>query len=119
MNKSFFFIPILFLLTGCPGKGREGAESGMRQAIYIDGNRVCFTVNKNDVLSHYGLSTNGKEYKILLDGDFKQLTYPDTCFSVTFSKGVVYGTSYTLNGNNYYYTFIIDNDGIIRDLGGK
>ncbi|HDT4259075.1 TPA: lipoprotein, partial [Citrobacter freundii] len=25
MKKSIFFLPILLFLTGCPGKGREGA----------------------------------------------------------------------------------------------
>ncbi|MGE9805274.1 lipoprotein, partial [Escherichia coli] len=28
MKKSIFFLPILLFLAGCPGKGREGAESG-------------------------------------------------------------------------------------------
>lgn len=117
MKKSFFFLPLLLFLAGCPGKGREGAESGERQAIYVDGNRVCFTIDKNDVLNRYILSTNGREDKKLLVGDFKHLIYPSTCFTVNLEIGVVYGTSYTLNGKNHYYTFIITNDGKVLDLG--
>ncbi len=98
MKKSIFFLPILLFLAGCPGKGREGAESGERRAIYVDGSRVCFTIDKNDVLTRYILSTNGREYKKLLVGDFKYLTYPSTCFTVNLEKGLVYGASYTLNG---------------------
>jgi hypothetical protein len=30
---------------------------------------------------------------------------------------VVYGASYTLNGKNHYYTFIITHDGTVLDLG--
>ncbi|MBF0035338.1 hypothetical protein HAX39_22415 [Citrobacter freundii] len=117
MKKSFFFLPLLLFLAGCPGKGREGAESGERRAIYVDGNRVCFTIDKYDVLNRYILSTNGREDKKLLVGDFKHLTYPSTCFTVNLEKGVVYGASYTLNGKNHYYTFIITNDGKVLDLG--
>ncbi len=91
MKKSIFFLPILLFLAGCPGKGREGAESGERRAIYVDGSRVCFTIDKNDVLTRYILSTNGREYKKLLVGDFKYLTYPSTCFTVNLEKGLVYG----------------------------
>lgn len=117
MKKWIFFLPLLLLLAGCPGKGREGAESGERRAIYVDGNHVCFTIDKNDVLNRYILSTNGREYKKLIVGDFKHLIYPNTCFTVTLEKGVVYGASYTLNAKNHYYTFIITNDGKVLDLG--
>jgi hypothetical protein len=69
------------------------------------------------VLNRYILSTNGREGKKLLVGDFKHLTYPSTCFTVNLEKGVVYGASYTLNGKNHYYTFIITHDGTVLDLG--
>lgn len=45
MKKSLFFLPLLLFLAGCPGKA-EGAESGERRAIHVDGNRVCFTIDK-------------------------------------------------------------------------
>lgn len=117
MKKSITFLPLLLFLAGCPGKDREGAESGERRAIYVDNNRVCFTTDKNDVLNRYILSTNSIENKKLLVGDFKHLTYPSTCFTVNLEKGLVYGASYTLNGKNHYYTFIITNDGKVLDLG--
>lgn len=117
--KYISFLLLTLLLTGCPGKGKEGAESGERQSIYVDGSRVCFTVNKIDTLSRYILSSNGETYAELLKGDFLALSYPDTCFAVSLNKGTVYGASYTVNNINYYYTFIIDNSGNILDLGRK
>ncbi|MDY0973060.1 putative T6SS immunity periplasmic lipoprotein [Siccibacter turicensis] len=110
-------ILLLIMLTGCPGKGREGAESGSRRAVYIDNSRLCFSVDKNEVLSRYVLSTNAQQYNELLSGDFAHLIYPETCFTVTLEAGISYGTSYTINGKHYYYTFIIDKAGNVLDLG--
>lgn len=107
---------VLFL-AGCPGKGKEGEEAGIRQSIFINGNYVCFSLNKDHVLSRFILSTNGKQYKELLKGDYQHLSYPDTCFTVKFDRGVVYGTSYTIDHHHYYYTFIIDSEGNVLDLG--
>jgi len=115
MKKIVMFV-MLLLLTGCPRRGYEGEELGVKRAIYIDGNRVCFTVNKNDVLSRYGLSINGKYHKRILVDDFVHLTYPDTCFKVNLEKGVLYAASYTLNDENYKYAFIIDKEGTVIDL---
>jgi hypothetical protein len=109
-------LSILFL-AGCPGKGKEGAASGLRQSLYINDGLVCFTVDKKDVLSRYVLASNGKDHTELLKGDFMALSYPATCFNVNLTKGTVYGASYTLNNKNFYYTFIIDNQGNILDLG--
>lgn len=107
---------MVVLLTGCPRRGYEGEESGVNRAIYIDDNRVCFTVNKDEVLSRYVLSTNGKEYERLLVDEFVHLNYPDTCFKVYLNKGVRYAVSYTLNDKNYKYAFIIDNEGTFISL---
>ena len=106
-------------LTGCPGKGKEGAASGERQSIYVYDGLVCFTVDKKDILRRYVLASNGKDYSELLNGDFLALSYPNTCFNVNLTKGTVYGAHYTLNKKNFYYTFIIDNQGNILDLGRK
>lgn len=115
MKKLIILIPLVVLLTGCPG--RDGLKMGERQSIYVDGDRVCFTVNNQDVLSRYLLDTNGKDNKVLLSANSVRLSYPDTCFTVQLEQAVIYGASYALNGKNYSYTFIIDRDGNVLGLG--
>lgn len=114
--KKIILLIMVVLLTGCPRRGFEGQQLGVVRAIYIDGSRVCFTVNKNDVLSRYVLSINGKQYKRILVDDFVHLSYPDTCFNINLDKGVRYAASYTLNNKHYKYTFIIDNEGTLIDF---
>ncbi|MCK6953315.1 putative T6SS immunity periplasmic lipoprotein [Enterobacter bugandensis] len=109
----------IICLAGCPVKGKEGAASGERRSIYVYDGRVCFSVDKKDILSRYVLASNGKNYSELLKGDLAVLSYPATCFNVSLNKGVVYGAHYTLNKKNFYYTFIVDNQGNILDLGRK
>ncbi|WP_159339170.1 MULTISPECIES: putative T6SS immunity periplasmic lipoprotein [Leclercia] len=115
--KNLLLIALILILTGCPGKGKEGAQYGERRAIHIESNRVCFTLNENDVLDSYSLSPNHDAFNKLLRNYSTHLKYPDTCFNVNFEKAVVYGTRYTLNQKMYYYTFLIDKDGQIIDLG--
>ncbi|MFY7342142.1 lipoprotein [Enterobacter cloacae complex sp. IR5422] len=91
----------------------------IRGITYVYDGLVCFTVDKKDILSRYVLASNGKDYSELLKGDFLALSYPNTCFNVNLTKGTVYGAHYTLNKKNFYYTFIIDNQGNILDLGRK
>lgn len=117
MNKPILLLSIIFLLCGCPGAGREGAESGERRSVFIDGDNICFTINKAEILSRYILSTNDNDNKKLLVNDFVNLSYPNTCFKTHFEKGVVYGVSYTINKENYYDTFIFDKDDRIIYLG--
>lgn len=115
MIRSLFFLPLFILLTGCPAKNKEGAESGERRAIDVSDNQICFSKQKNDVLSRYVLSMNKKGYSVLLVGDFKHLIYPETCVKSHLEKGITYAASYTLNDKNYYYTFILDDNGRVRD----
>lgn len=115
--KKLLIIPLVILLTGCPGKGKEGAQYGERKAIHIEGNRICFTLDKHEVLESYNLSPNQDANNKLLRNYYAQLIYPDTCFHVNLEKAVVYGTRYTINQKKYYYTFIIDNHGQVIDLG--
>lgn len=117
--RKLLLIPLIFLLTGCPGKGREGAQYGTRRAIHIEGNRVCFTLDKSDVLESYSLSLNSNPFKEILNGHSTVLYYPETCFPVNLEKAMIYGVSYRLNQQRYYYTFILDNDGQVLDLGGE
>ena len=114
MRKLLLLVPLIVLLTGCPGK--DGAKMSKHRSIYIDGERVCFTVDKKDVLTRYGLTTNGADYKELMFRDSVRLTYPDTCFNANLEKGVAYNATYAIDGENYYFTFIIDNENNVVDL---
>ena len=107
------------LLTGCPRAGKEGEQYGARRAVFINGNNICFTVDKKETLSRYNLYGGYTDNNPLLVGDFESRTYPHTCFEVHLESGLVYSTSYTLNGKNYYYTFIRDKSGNIIDLARK
>ncbi len=115
MRKLITLIPIVVLLAGCPGK--DGLKMGEIHSIYVDGDRVCFTVNKQDVLTRYLLATNGQDYKVLISANSVRLSYPDSCFTVNLQQGVMYGASYALNGKNYTYTFIINNENTVIGLG--
>lgn len=114
--KRLILISLCAVLSGCVG---ENLGAGEWRSIYIDGPRVCFTVNKNDVLTRYVLSsTQDDGYKELAVADNKTLTYPDTCLNVDMKRGYVYQASYTLNKINYQYSFFIDNTGQLTELAG-
>ncbi|MCT4712044.1 hypothetical protein MUA04_17875 [Enterobacteriaceae bacterium H11S18] len=115
MKKLMILFPIVVLLAGCPG--RDGLKMGEIRSIYINGDRICFTVNKQDVLTRYLLATNGQDYKVLLSADTVRLSYPDSCFTVNLQQGVIYGANYALNEKNYSYTFIIDKENNIVHPG--
>lgn len=107
MSKLLLVIPVMILLTGCPG--RHGIKSDF-QSVYIDGQRVCFTIDNQKVLTRYAVKRNNPNYEFVLDGDDVQLSYPDSCFTTSLEKGEVYNVDYTVDGKNYYYKFIIDNE---------
>jgi hypothetical protein len=115
MKKRLPLIPIVILLTGCPAK--DGLKMGKRSSIYIDGERVCFTLDKQKILTHYALKKNSPNDNFLLYGDAVQLSYPDSCFTASLKKGEVYNADYIVDGRNYYYTFIIDSESRILTLG--
>lgn len=115
MRKLLLIFPVVVLLTGCPGK--DGLKMGKHRPVYVDGQRICFTKDKQEVLTRYLLTTNVISDTVLLSGPSVQLSYPDTCFKVDLKKAVMYDVSYAVNGKNYYYTFIIDNEGHVLTLG--
>jgi len=117
--KKFILIISVILLTGCPRRGYEGEQYGLWRAIHIDGNRVCFTLAKNDVLESYRIGPNRNVFDKLLSNYSTELYYPDTCFMVNLEKAVIYSARYKINKKWYNYSFIIDNDGQAIDLGGK
>ncbi|MDK9357379.1 MULTISPECIES: putative T6SS immunity periplasmic lipoprotein [Lelliottia] len=110
-------IPFVLLLAGCPRGEKLGA--GEWKPIYIDGDTVCFTVKKEEVLTRYSLANNGKAYQRLIADEHVNLSYPHTCFIVKLEKGVLYSATYSLNNENYQYSFIIDNDGHLLDFGSN
>lgn len=115
MKKLLLLIPLVVLLTGCPGK--DGIKGAHHRPFYVDSRRVCFTRDKAAVLNRYILAINNTDYTKLLVGNSLQLSYPDTCFTVKLEKAVMYTSSYTLDDKRYFYTFIIDNEGHVWDLG--
>jgi hypothetical protein len=111
LKKLMIILPFVAMLTGCPG---ENVGVGSTRAIQIDGSRVCFSVNKTDVLSRYVISsTQNGEYKEFAKAEFKNLSYPASCINADLPAGYSYGVSYTLNNENYRYTFFKDKDGNI------
>lgn len=116
MIKAILLLPLLVLLTGCPG--RDGEHMSKRRSVFIDGmTTICFSISKSEVLSRYILTTNNAAYKKLLEADNVHLTYPDTCFKTHFESGTPYGVNYAVDGINYFDTFIFDNEGNLIHLG--
>lgn len=100
-----------FLLVGCPG---ENVGVGAWRSYDIINGRLCFTVDKSDVLSRYSVSSmQGEEYRDLATAEFQNLTYPNTCIKIPLTHGYIYQTSYTLNDKVFRYNFFIDNNGLI------
>jgi hypothetical protein len=110
MNKPLLTLPILTLLTGCPNSNHEGAEIGTSRGVYISSEVVCFSVDKNDLLTRYNLYSNENGDKQLAVGESVKLKYPKTCINVHLKKGYQYSASYNLNNMHYHYEFFIDNN---------
>ena len=108
--KRLLLIPVLSTLAGC---GAGDRVPPWRSFPIID-DLLCFSVNKSDVLSRYGIySEQGRDYKILAERSRVTLSYPESCLKVPLTPGYIYATSYTLNGENYRYNFFIDKNGKI------
>ncbi|WP_370527967.1 putative T6SS immunity periplasmic lipoprotein [Atlantibacter sp. RC6] len=101
-------IPVLLVLTGCGAGDRLPAW----RSFPILNDLLCFSVNKSDVLSRYGVySEQGSDYKTLAEKSRVTLSYPESCVKLPLTPGYIYATSYTLNGENYRYNFFIDKNG--------
>jgi len=109
--KTITLLTLVVLLTGCIAKYNKGPQYAKMGSVYIDTNRLCFSVNKKQVLSNYELSAIGKVHKVLLSGRLTYLSYPESCFMVPLERGVIYRANYMLNKKSYYDTFIIDSSG--------
>lgn len=107
--KKLLSLPLVFLLSGCPGGGVPASE---QRSVLRQGDSICFTVNKNDVLERYSIYYwPDRKYTVIKTDDRISLTYPDTCFKVKLKNGYEYNISYGLNGKNYSDSFFIDKDG--------
>lgn len=115
MNK-IIFLALVMLLVGCISKHNQRQQYAKMGSVYIDGNRVCFSVNKNKILSNYEFTAMSKVPKILLSGRSTHLSYPGSCFMVPLERGVIYRANYMLDKNNYYDAFIIDSSGKVIHL---
>lgn len=103
-------IALIALLSGCVSKDPQHGRMG---GIFIDGNRICFSVNKKEILTNYEVSAIGKVYSVLLSGRSAHFIYPESCFMVPLENGVIYRANYTLDNKNYYNFFIKDNIGYV------
>lgn len=110
MMRLLIVLPAVIVLSGCPGRGNIVEKRG----ITVDYERVCYSLNKNDVLTTYYLSSNEEGEKEIMASEARKpvsLSYPDTCFNIALKKGYQYGVYYTLNDRPYRYGFFIDNNG--------
>lgn len=112
--KKTLILSAIFMLTGCPG-GADRLDLGELRGInIISPERVCYSVNKQDILSTYYLETNEQRQPVILlssgRGAHLNLSYPATCFPIQLKTGNQYFAFYTLNGVKYYDKFIIDNN---------
>lgn len=117
MKRVFILLPLVMLLTGCPNSKYEGAQIGESKWIYIDDGVVCFSIDKEDILTRYDLWSNENKEKRLVVDDGVNLSYPDTCIKVELKEGYQYSASYALNGKPYHYSFFIDNNHNIVKTG--
>lgn len=107
--KKLLILPVIFLLSGCPGGGVPIAE---HRSVFREGDTICFTVNRTDVLDRYSVYYwPDRKYTVIKADDRVSLSYPDTCFKVKLHNGYQYNIAYSLNGKNYSDSFFIDKDG--------
>ncbi|MFJ3455695.1 putative T6SS immunity periplasmic lipoprotein [Scandinavium goeteborgense] len=107
--KIFLLIPLVFMLTGCPG----GPPVPEHRSVFMQNDVICFSINKNDVLTHYNIYYTPKRiYTKIRTAERLHLSYPDTCIKVKFKNGYEYNIYYGLNGKTYTDNFFIDHDGV-------
>lgn len=114
--KAIIFLMSSFLISGCVNEVGKGQQYGKMGSVFIDGNNVCFSVDKKEVLENYEFTAVGKVHKKLLSGRSIHLSYPKACFMAPLEKGVIYRASYMLDKKNFYDVFIISRDGRVVRL---
>ena len=108
--KRLAILPLIFLLAGCPG----GNPAPHSRAPFINGEHLCFSTDKKDVLNYYTIdsSDNGDIQTVVSSGYNKlNISYPDNCMDVKWKSSHTYVINYELNDKKYVYEFFIDNNG--------
>lgn len=108
--KRLIILPVIFLLSGCPG----GNPAPHPRATVINGEHLCFSADKNDVLNYYTVDTSedGKIQTVVSSGYNKLNSYyPDNCIDVKWQNNHTYVINYGLNDKKYVHEFFIDNTG--------
>ncbi|MBM3069830.1 putative T6SS immunity periplasmic lipoprotein [Lelliottia sp. RWM.1] len=117
MKKIFIILTLSILITGCPG----GSQAPKTRLTFINGNHICFSINKNDILNYYTIySSEAHEINIVTGSGYEELkeSYPDTCLDIKWKDGYTYVIHYGLNGHKYVHQFDIDKNGKRINLGG-
>lgn len=113
MRRIIYMLPVALVLAGCPG----GKPAPHAKFTYINGERLCFSVDKNDVLDYYRIESNQeKGYTMVKYDEGLHLSYPDDCINVKWNYGYSYTVSYGLNDKNYIHRFFIDNNGQLTNM---
>ncbi len=116
MKKTILILLLCSLLTGCPG----GKRAPKTRSTFINGNYLCFSINKNDVLNYYVIySSESLKSPIIKASDNINLnvSYPNTCIEIKWKYGYSYTVSYGLNNKDYHHEFFIDNNGMLTHTG--
>jgi predicted metal-dependent phosphotriesterase family hydrolase len=117
MKKFKVVIPLVFFLMGCPG----GNPISKSRTTFIDGEHLCFSVDKKDTLNYYTVdSTASGSIQSIASSGHKELhlSYPQSCINIKWKYGYSYVIHYGLNGKKYVHEFFIDNNGQLTNLGG-
>ncbi|NIF60158.1 hypothetical protein F3J27_18970 [Enterobacter sp. Ap-916] len=108
MKKIASIFTVVIMLTGCPG----GKPAPQARYTYINDEKLCFSVDKNDVLNYYRIeSIQETGYTVIKNDEGLYLKYPDNCIDVKWKDGYSYVISYGLNDKRYIHRFFIDNNG--------
>lgn len=108
--KRSILLPLIFLLAGCPG----GNPAPHPRATLVNGEHLCFSTNREDVLNYYTVDTseNG-EIRTVMSSASNRIasSYPNNCIDVKWQSNHTYAINYGLNGKKYVHEFFIDSNG--------
>ncbi|ATF90986.1 Uncharacterised protein [Cedecea neteri] len=108
MRKIAATFTVVIMLTGCPG----GKPAPQVRYTYINDEKLCFSVDKKDVLNYYRIESIQETGCIVIKNDEGlHLKYPGDCINVKWKYGYSYAISYGLNDKRDIHRFFIDNNG--------